>query len=50
MNMEKKIYNMPLVEVEEIKFIGMILSGSGEDEEPTPVPAHPGMPRHGEWI
>ena len=42
--MEKKVYMMPLTEVEEVNLSAALLVGSPEDT-PMPDPNHPGAPR-----
>lgn len=42
--MEKKVYMIPLTEVEEVNLSAAVLVGSPEDT-PMPDPSHPGAPR-----
>lgn len=40
--MEKKLYNSPLFEVEELKFMGVLLNSPQGDDTPPP-PLDPGL-------
>jgi hypothetical protein len=46
MNMEKKKYISPLMEVETISLCSCLMEGSPAITPPTPVPPHPGAPKH----
>lgn len=43
--MEKKVYMMPLTEVEEVNLSAAVLAGSPDDSSPMPDPSHPGAPK-----
>jgi hypothetical protein len=43
--MEKKVYMMPLIEVEKINLSIAVLAGSPDDSSPMPDPSHPGAPK-----
>ncbi len=43
--MEKKVYMMPLIEVEEVNLSAAVLAGSPYDSSPMSDPSHPGAPR-----
>lgn len=43
--MEKKVYMMPLTEVEEVNLSAALLIGSPDDSSPMPDPSHPGAPK-----
>lgn len=43
--MEKKVYMMPLTEVEEVNLSAALLIGSPDDSSPMPNPSHPGAPK-----
>lgn len=44
--MEKKVYMMPLIEVEKVSMSPAVLAGSsGGDSSPMPDPIHPGAPK-----
>lgn len=43
--MEKKVYMMPLTEVEKVNLSAAVLVGSPEDT-PMPDPSHPGAPKY----
>lgn len=43
--MEKKVYMMPLIEVEKINLSIAVLAGSPDDSSPMPPPIHPGAPK-----
>ncbi len=43
--MEKKVYMMPLIEVEKVSMSPAVLAGSGGDGSPMPDPIHPGAPK-----
>ena len=44
--MEKKVYMMPLIEVEKINLSTAVLIGSPTDSDPMPDPSHPGAPKY----
>ena len=47
--MEKRLYNSPLVEVEQINLTGMLMESPVTPTKPTPPPGPAGIPSRKHW-